>query len=101
MSLFDHVFIASDPVDAARILGEREITHLLCDFDLGVGEGPGGVTGFTFVELWRRKFRGIERAVIFTGSDISRLKRPAEVDAVVAKAEGIGAVIAALTKGDD
>ena len=95
-SSFERVFSASDPAAATRILENHDVTHLLCDYCLGVGGGPAGVSGFTFVEFWRREFPGIERAVIFTGADIERLKKPVEVDAMVSKAEGMDAVIAAL-----
>ena len=93
---FDAVFTASDPADASRVLEKHHITHLLCDLHLEAGRGTERVTGFTFIEFWRRQFPDIERAVVFTGADIEPLKKPSEVDAVVSKAEGMDAVIAAL-----
>jgi CheY-like chemotaxis protein len=93
---FEKVFTAADPKEATRILEEHEVTHVLCDFDLGTGVGEGDATGYLFVTLWRREFSNIERAVIFTGADPGRLARPEEVDAVVCKADGPEAAVEAL-----
>jgi hypothetical protein len=68
------------------------VTHILCDFDLRRGDA----TGYLFVVLWRREFPRIERAVIFTGADVSGQQRPNEVDAVVCKADGPQAAVEAL-----
>jgi CheY-like chemotaxis protein len=93
---FEKVFTADDPEEATRILEEREVSHVLCDFDLGAGAGAGDATGYLFVTLWRREFPEIERAVIFTGADLDSQRRPEEVDAVACKADGPQAAVEAL-----
>ena len=93
---FEKVFTAADPKEATRILEEHEVTHVLCDFDLGAGTGAGDATGYLFVMLWRREFPNVERAVIFTGGDMGSQQRPEEVDAVVCKADGPQAAVEAL-----
>ena len=95
-SSFDKVFTASHPNEAIKILESHEITHLLCDLYLGIGNEQVGVTGYTFVEFWRRRFPGIERAVVFTGADLAQLEKPDAVDAVISKSEGVERVIDTL-----
>jgi CheY-like chemotaxis protein len=98
--LFDEVFVATDPREAARILEDSFVTHVLCDFDLGFGIGLESVTGYGFVQCWRREFPEIRRTVVFSGTDLSRLEKPREVDAVVRKTEAPDMVVEALL-GED
>ena len=95
-SSFDKVYTTDDPKEAEQILKTHKITHLLCDLYLGVGNYMESVSGITFIEFWRKRYSRIQRAVIFTGADTSRLKIPAEVDAVVSKAEGVQHVVDVL-----
>ena len=38
---FEKVFTAGDPEEATQILEEHEVSHILCDFDLGRHRGGG------------------------------------------------------------
>ena len=95
-SSFDKVYTTDDPKEAEQILKTHKITHLLCDLYLGACSNLESVSGITFVEFWRKRYSRIQRAVIFTGADTTRLKIPAEVDAVVSKADGVQRVVEVL-----
>jgi DNA-binding NtrC family response regulator len=96
---FDEIITTTDPITAHAILEERRVTHILSDLFLGAS-----ADGITFLTLWKREFPHIERAVIFTAADMQAARadlrvRPCSagyVDAVVSKADGINAIIAAL-----
>lgn len=89
----DKILYAETPVSAYKILEKNEITHLLSDLELGDAE-----SGMDFVVFWRREFTCIERVVIFSGHlDVSKMKAPPEVDALVSKNSGIESIIAALS----
>jgi CheY-like chemotaxis protein len=90
-TVFDEVLTTTSPDEASEILKHHAVTHLLSDFDFG--EGAQTATGFDYVVRWRRQCPTIERAVVFTGADLSGIPRPAEVDAVISKVDGVEAIL--------
>ena len=95
---FEEVLVASDPVYATAVLETVRVSHLLCDAHLGVDTGPGLGVGFAFVELWRREFAHIERAVVFTPVPLSWLEEPPDfVDAVVELKDTFEELVSALS----
>ena len=88
---FDEVLTTTSPGEGEEILKHHAVTHLLSDFDFG--EGAQTATGFDYVVRWRRQCPTIERAVVFTGADLSGIPRPAEVDAVISKVDGVEAIL--------
>ena len=73
---FDEVIVAATPAEAERKLMVYTVTHLVSDFNLGQDQPPGT----ELVVRWRKRHRSIERAVLFTGADLTEVEVPAEVD---------------------
>ena len=91
---FDKVYTAAAPFSASHILGKQRVTHLLCEHFL-----VGAINGAELIQFARWEYPSIERAVIFTAGDLSEARAQGtapEIDAVVAKMDGIDAIIAAL-----
>ncbi len=78
---FEHVYFATRPDDAERILEEFEVTTLVCDYDLG----EAMPTGTELLTRWRQAYPNIRRAVIYSGADLSRIRMPEAVDTAVSK----------------
>ncbi len=91
-SAFDEVFLSANPNEAEQLLGQHDISHILCDYDLGK-DMPKGTE---LVIEWRRQYPEIGRAVILTGSDISQIDVPPEVDAIFSKTMSPRDLLAAL-----
>lgn len=89
---FDKVITARSPNEAEHLLLEYEVTHMVCDYHFGDGV-PSGVD---FIPAWRNLYTGLEKVVLFTGSDRARVKIPPEVDAVVNKGEDLDKLLSAL-----
>jgi ActR/RegA family two-component response regulator len=89
---FTEVMSATTPAAADEILGRHPITHLISDCVLG-DDLPLGVE---LIPGWRRRCPTIRRAVVFTGSDLSGIYIPTEVDEVVEKLEGSDKLLEAL-----
>lgn len=89
---FDKILLAADPNEADRLLAENVVTHLLCDCNLG----PGFPMGCQLIPGWRKKHPTIRRAVVYTGTDLSAVKVPPQVDRVVAKTDEVQELIKAL-----
>ena len=89
---FDECYGATSPAEAEAILQNHQVTHLVCDFDLG-GEHP---VGTDLVKKWRLQYPGIVRAIIFSGTRPSMIPTIPEVDAVLEKPSSIVALKAAL-----
>jgi ActR/RegA family two-component response regulator len=90
-TVFDELLTTTSPGEVEEILKHHAVTHLLSDFDFG--EGAQSATGFDYVVRWRRQCPTIERAIVFTGADLSGIPRPEEVDAVIPKWEGVHAIL--------
>lgn len=91
-SRFDEILTASTAKEAARLLFENRITHLLCDCNLG----PDSPASYKLIPAWRKAHPSISRAVIFSGSCLSDKRIPDEVDSVVAKGEEFEKLLSAL-----
>ena len=76
---FDQVLTAGDPTEAEVALGLNPVTHLVTDCNLG----PNLPKGIELVPSWRERCPTIERAVVFSGTDLSSTPAPPEVDAVL------------------
>lgn len=87
---FDEVLTAINPAEADEVLEERSISHLVCDCNLG----HGLPLGTELVPGWRALYPSIERVVVFTGADLTKV--PPEVDAVVLKPGRKGELLRAL-----
>jgi response regulator RpfG family c-di-GMP phosphodiesterase len=89
---FDEVLAARTPIDAERLLTENQITHMVCDCNLG----KGLPLAIEFIPKWRSLASSMERVVVFSGTDLSNTEVPPEVDAVVDKGMGVRQVLNAL-----
>lgn len=89
---FDRVFTATTPSQAEALLGSNRVTHLVFDCDLGEGQPKGT----DLVSRWRNEYPAIERAVIVTGSRLSEIDPPPEVDVVLSKPAARVELFAAL-----
>jgi ActR/RegA family two-component response regulator len=78
---FDAVLSATTVAGAERQLATREVTHLICDQELGADSA----TGAELIPKWRRRFPALRCAVLFTGARVEPAELPPEVDAVVSK----------------
>lgn len=89
---FDEVLTAADPAEAEIALGLNPVTHLVTDCNLG----PNLPRGIDLVPSWRERCPTIERAVVFSGSDLSATTAPAAVDAVLHLSAEFDDLLAAL-----
>ena len=64
---FDEVYFATHPEQAEQILKKSSITSLVCDYHLGEGLPPGT----ELMERWRRAYPQIQKAVLYSGADLS------------------------------
>ncbi len=78
---FETVLTANTPQEAELHLSSNHVTHLLCDFILG----DGVPTGAELIPRWRTAYPGIVRAVLFTGSVLTKIVVPPEADALLSK----------------
>jgi len=78
---FDEVHVLESASEAAALLGQKVVTHVICDHCLGEGDP----LGLDLVPRWRREHPAIERAIIMTGLDERTLIPGPEIDAVVSK----------------
>ena len=76
---FGQVLTAADPAEADDLLAANEVTHLVTDCNLG----PGLPLGVDLVPAWRERCPSIERAVVFSGTDLSAKELPDAIDAVL------------------
>jgi len=81
---FDELHLLTCAAEAAALLGQEPVTHVICDQCLGEGDPPGT----DLVPRWRREHPSIERAVILTGLDPTTLLAGPGIDAIVSKLAG-------------
>jgi DNA-binding NtrC family response regulator len=81
---FDEVHVLTCAAEAATLLAQGPITHVICDHCLGEGDPPG----LDLVPRWRSEHPSIERAVVLTGLDPRTLFAGPGVDAVASKLTG-------------
>ncbi|MCP4679291.1 MAG: response regulator [Deltaproteobacteria bacterium] len=77
----DEILSAYSPLEAETILETREITLLICDHWFG----PGQPLGADLAAKWKERYHSIQRAVVLTGTDISKLETPSGVHQIIAK----------------
>lgn len=75
------VFTAKNLEDAAQVLDRHFINEVVCDYDLGEGH-PDGVR---VIQTLRKKYPGIRRAVICSGTEVSPVQHGSGVDDVIDK----------------
>ncbi len=78
---FEVVLTAMSIEEAEKILAQVGATHLVCDYEIG----EDGVNCFEAITNWRNKYASIRRSIVLTGTDISSVPVPDEVDLVLAK----------------
>ena len=82
MAEFDEVLTANTPKEAEQLLRSNEVTHIICDYDLGKDEP----TGVGLLSKWRIAYPTIVRAILITGTDLSLIdKTPPEIDSLIIK----------------
>ncbi len=89
---FETVLTANTPQEAELHLSTHHVTHLLCDFFLG----EGVPTGTELIPRWRAAHPGIVRAILFTGSVLTKIVVPPEVDMLLSKPLGAAELFAAF-----
>lgn len=89
---FQQVCTANTLSEAESLLCEHPVTHLVCDCALG----PDQPRTIDMIPGWRRAWPAIERVVLYSGTDLSAVAIPPEVDAVVAKGSEPRELIEAL-----
>ncbi len=92
---FDEVLTATNSLDAEILVKTNHITHLVCDHDLGANE-PNGLS---LIPHFRKTRPEIERAVLFTGSNITRKAVPSSIDRVVVKTADVDELYDAVLAG--
>ncbi len=80
---FHDVYTTGDWEEAERILSDHAITHLLVDHNLG----PAAPTGEYLIIHWRRKHPDIQRALLITGTRMSHVSFPVEIDRYLSKVD--------------
>ncbi len=78
---FSVVHSASSLTLADEILGNSPVTHIVVDYHLGIDS----LYGTDVITTWRRRFPMISRVILLTGSRISTLDVPSDVDVVINK----------------
>lgn len=78
---FDCVYFATHPDEAERILKQDEVTSLVCDYHLG----ESLPTGTELMERWRRAYPKIQKAVLYSGADLSKISSSRWVDSKISK----------------
>ncbi len=78
---FEQVCFATHPDEAERILAEEEVTDLICDYDLG----ESLPTGTELMERWRKAFPQIQKAVLYSGADLSKITLSWWIDFKISK----------------
>jgi CheY-like chemotaxis protein len=78
---FDKVLFATRLEEAERILESVEVTDLVCDYNLG----EAVPRGTELLEKWRKAYPQIERAVIYTGTDTTKITPTEWIDSTVSK----------------
>ena len=91
-SSFDALYSATTPTDAEKRLEQGDISHLICDFNLGE-DVPKGMD---LIVKWRDEYPSIKRAVLYTSSDIFDMIKPSGVDEIIPKTTDFGELMEAL-----
>lgn len=89
---FQQVHTACTIAEAEDRLQEHRVTHVVCDCAMG----PGQPRTLDRVPGWRRAWPTIERVVLYSGTDLTGVEIPEEVDALVPKGADPRVLIAAL-----
>jgi len=90
---FPEVLTAANQTEAEQMLEHREVTHVICDWNLGEGHPKGT----EIVPLWRERWPSITHAVIFSGTAPADIgEQLPGVDGVVDKADGLEPLLEAL-----
>ena len=80
---FGTVLTADCPESAERLLRQFQVTHLVCDYDLG-GRWPRGTQ---LIHAWRKKYPSIRKALLYTGSPTGEIPLGLGIDRVLRKGE--------------
>lgn len=94
---FGGVCSASRVEQADKLLSSQNVTHLLCDYWLGK-DSPNGLE---LIQLWRRQYPFIERAVLITGVETRIHADPLFVDAVISKLSAPKTLLDALSGNEE
>jgi DNA-binding NarL/FixJ family response regulator len=78
---FDQIFFATHPDDAEKILKQTEVTELVCDYYLG----DSVPRGTELLAKWRRCYPHIRKAVLYSGTDLSKIIASYGVDFKISK----------------
>ena len=93
-NVFNEVFSANTIEEAERILETHDITHLVCDYNVG----PTVPNGTYLIQQLRNKYPSISRALIFTTHNLDATNRPHGVDRIISKNRSVSELIADLTE---
>lgn len=90
-SHFDAVHIAITPREADDVLAHTQAppTHLLCDFYLGLENPPTP----ELIAGWKTRHASLEKIVLVSGSHLSGMPVPPEVDAMFEKPRDLDRVL--------
>lgn len=92
-SHFSQILTATTPAQAEQLLRQHEVTHIVCDYDLG-DDKPRGTT---LITQWRGQYSTIQRTVIMTGVEPSSLfPSPVGVDEILDKPYSLKQLLASL-----
>lgn len=96
--LFSHHFSSVYSTDSLRaaeeVLENQMVTHIILDYHLGIDIE----SGTALVSSWRRRYKAIHRVMLLTGSRISTLEIPEDVDVAMNKGEDPLDILAKLTE---
>ena len=91
---FGTVLTADSPEAAERLLRQFQVTHLVCDYDLG-GQWP---PGSQLIHAWRERFPSICKALLYTGSPTGEITLGRGIDRVLRKGEQFELLISELNQ---
>ena len=89
---FDQVYFATHPDEAERILQQGEVTSLVCDYHLG----DSLPRGTELMERWRRAYPHIKNAVLYSGTDLSKIISSKWVDSKISKSHPLSCLYKAV-----
>jgi CheY-like chemotaxis protein len=75
------VYTAEGYEEAVRILEQKAVNVLVCDFELASGEMNGG----ELVRKLRKRFPSIQRAMVCSGPHSTNIRRSKDIDEVLDK----------------
>lgn len=89
---FSKILTAASASEAGTILDTEPVTHVVCDHFLG----ESSPLGTELLSSWRVRYPAIQRAVILTGTDVTKVPLLPGIDSVISKLTRLPDLLAAM-----